>query len=238
VKKKQRYIASGEWLTVLEEVDRGPTDLPVTVQERGDGGLLKRVLAPKSKSHVVLLKERTKSRILRKKVDNPEGSSSSSGEKIPQGPDAPPFVQQINKVMTRALARGQWKKVLPDEACLIPISVETAKMAIQVLDELAAEDATAGLPREALPEGGYSTEEQARASGMPESIVAIHKELMEVTKPLRVFTPLPIQHHGTQNNLARSVIAKVPTSKLDPNSEEAELARLQKSQLRTTKKKD
>lgn len=51
------------------------------------------------------------------------------------------------------------------------------------------------------------------------------------------FTPLPVEHHGKTNDLARqTILSKVPTSKQDPNSDAATLARLNAAQQKPKKK--
>jgi hypothetical protein len=61
----------------------------------------------------------------------------------------------------------------------------------------------------------------------------------EFTSPVKFrvgsFKQLPVEKHGDDNRLARKVIAGLSTTKLDPNSAEAELARLLKHQLPTKK---
>lgn len=104
------------------------------------------------------------------------------------------------------------------------------------------QDATAGLPPEALPE---TPMERALRTGKPDpenniGVVSEDKLYEEfASRPnfkIPPFTQLPVEHHGTQNDLARQIIARVPAPKLDPNSEEAELARLQKHQMPVKKK--
>jgi hypothetical protein len=181
--------------------------------------------APKSKkpsaSHVVQLKERTKERIRKA-----QGHSSTPKTELPQGPDAPPFLEKLKKTSEEMIASGKWKGINSD-ACL--------------------DDATAGLPPEALPETrskGYDKFCQSLQDAAHERQKEIEQNLDQPPEHsrrlamLKAHVPLPVEHHGHQNDLAKSVISKVPTPKLDPNSDEAELARLQKSQLRTAKKKD
>jgi hypothetical protein len=64
------------------------------------------------------------------------------------------------------------------------------------------------------------------------------EEFVSPTKfSVGTFTQLPVEDHGTDNDLARSVIlSRVSAPKLDPNSDEAELARLLKHQMPVKKK--
>jgi hypothetical protein len=70
-----------------------------------------------------------------------------------------------------------------------------------------------------------------------EAVDAVEQARTGVSTSFKTFSPV-LQHHGTQNDLARQIISKVPATKLDPNSEEAELARLLKHQMPVKKKDD
>jgi len=54
----------------------------------------------------------------------------------------------------------------------------------------------------------------------------------------KVFRQLPVEDSTTINQQAKKVITNLPALKMDPNSTAAELARLEKNQLKGTKKKD
>lgn len=236
VKKKQRYVAAGEWETWIEDVNCGPTDKPVTVSS-----------VPKSKSHVVLLKERTKERIRKA-----QGPSSTPKTELPQGPDVPPAGNPLdgwkvkivhNPVSCQDDTPYRGPVTFMDEYSS-EMDEKTFKSAEAIVkaglwgnsQSFPIEDATAGLPPEALPElKGCEHREIYIPPANPDTFKHFKDQVFPVTDPKN--WP-PIQHHGTENSLARSIISKVPATKLDPNSEEAELARLEKSQLRTSKKKD
>jgi hypothetical protein len=185
---------------------------------------------PKSKSHVVLLKERTRERILGKA----QGPSSTPKTEPPHGTDVLPARKNIRYFLDET----------PSE-----VGAETIKAVEAVVksglwgnsQSFPIDDATAGLPPEALPEPLRAGMDKLRKHAqdlVTEGVVPQKTADAAVKMVLNTFQQLPIQHHGTENDLARQVLTRLPTSKLDPNSEEAELERLQKSQLRTTKKKD
>jgi hypothetical protein len=170
-------------------------------------------MKPKSASHVVQLKERTKERIRKA-----QGPSSTPKTELPQHPDVPPFVEKLKKTSEEMIASGKWKGI-NSGACL--------------------DDATAGLPPEAMPEPLKAGVDKLRKHAqdlVDEGVVPQQTADAAVKLVLNSFTQLPVEHHGHQNDLAKSVISKVPTPKLDPNSEEAELARLQKHQMPVKKK--
>jgi hypothetical protein len=208
----------------------------------------------KPKSHVVALKQRTKERILGKAQGY--SSTPSAGSDLPV-PDVPPAggLEVCPKcLITHAPTQpclctpwiwqdgqsrpateedlNRFPKCTPDAMTIPPARDMTLKVdlnaeADRVRKNLA--DTTAGLPPEALPEGmGFNYEHpKFYPDKMKAAIVASWSN-----------QAAPVERHGTENDLARSIISKVPATKLDPNSPEAELARLEKSQLRNTKKKD
>jgi hypothetical protein len=199
----------------------------------------------KSTSHVVQLKERTKERIRKA-----QGHSSTPKTELPQGPDVPPV--EAGQVFPKTDFQSWEPYIVPD-----PDYVPTGKMHPVNLNvetppapkptTVSSEDATAGLPPEALPEKLMNPIEamhkrilRAKAVADEEGVeIVTEKHLEEADRrhgPYHPYTPLPIEHHGTQNDLARQIIAKVPAPKLDPNSEEAELARLQKHQMPVKKR--
>jgi hypothetical protein len=203
--------------------------------------------APKSKkpsaSHVVQLKERTKERIRKA-----QGHSSTPKTEPPQGPDAPPPKMEFDDQRriwvpcgsTEAERNALWLSPTPAASSVTKGFLEAACSSLLA-------DATAGPPPEALPEKLMNPIEamhkrilraKAVADERGEEIVT-EKHLEEADRrhgPYHPYTPLPIEHHGTQNDLARQIIAKVPAPKLDPNSDEAELARLLKHQMPVKKK--
>jgi hypothetical protein len=116
-------------------------------------------------------------------------------------------------------------------------------------------DISAGLPPEALPEKKPSTShvvvlkekvKERILAKSPLTTKVLRKVYGQLTADEDQSPPrgklfwqpkfLPVEHHGTQNDVARQIIAKVPAPKLDPNSEEAELARLQKHQMPVKKR--
>jgi hypothetical protein len=196
VKKRQRVIAKDgqeAWEAfaseALSELDEG-WYMHDQGQKEAPGEDVKPAKV-KPKSHVVELKEKVKARILGKA----QGHASTKKTEPPQGTDVPPLYE-VDEVNT---------KIINDR-----LSYEN-KVELHRLYE----DATAGLPPEALPVGSESSQLLQKAG---------------IAAPWKA-TPLPVQHHGTQNDLSKSVISKVPATKLDPNSEEAELARLLNHQL-------
>lgn len=98
VKKKQRYIASGEWKTLLDEVNHGPTDKPVGP---------KVVASSKSASHVVALKEKVKARILAKKGGLHELLASIPDDMGPQTPEEAVEAVQAVRGEFRECEHGQ-----------------------------------------------------------------------------------------------------------------------------------
>jgi hypothetical protein len=203
---------------------------------------------PKSKSHVVLLKERTKERILGKA----EGHSSTPKTELPQGTDVPPagFHKLPHVVPPEGAQLFPETKASDWEPYVIidPAFEHGGNVSVPNPTSVKYEDATAGLPPEALPEveipphtsfydpigkmaepnGGWVSIDKNTDSWETKKGAIVRFDGEKGT----------IQHHGTENDLAKSVISKVPVQKLDPNSPEAELARLEKSQLRNTKKKE
>lgn len=196
-------------------------------KKRAEAGVTE-VKRGRPKSHVVLLKERTKERILGKAQGH--SSAPSAGSDLPV-PDVPPDVKSALELHASTVTER-------DDGGLL----------FQTL-----EDTTAGLPAEALPEPPttdalFASEpkrlmDALEKAGLKEKF--LHPSPEDYIPKLAPFphgmgntVRLPIQHHGTENDLAKSVISKVPATKLDPNSPEAELARLEKSQLRNTKKKE
>jgi hypothetical protein len=165
----------------------------------------------KSTSHVVNLKRRTIDRIRKT-----------------QSPDVPPvsvkqtFIPAVEDEFTDEERLAMYESATYETPVMHPEAIESL---MKLAEKFKLNDATVGLPPEALPASTLV------AGCDPSFTVGGDKIIMH-------FTQLPVEHHGHQNDLAKSVISKVPTPKLDPNSDEAELARLQKSQLRTAKKKD
>ena len=209
---------------------------------------------PKTVSHVVALKQRTIERIRKA-----QGPSSTQKTELPQGPDVPPaedFVRYKHPFGKEPLPEGMgfnyqkppamvWDGVTWNKEGATEKEIEANHNSL--LNTWASlsgtlEDATAGLPPEALPESQKWKNEATHPCDVIDPMSGDGLKILTAvvnsgygrTVPSSTF----LEHHGTENDLARQVLSKVPVPKLDPNSEEAELARLQKSQLRTTKKKE
>jgi hypothetical protein len=199
-----------------------------------------------STSPTVLLKQRVKERILRKG----EAPSSTCQTEIPQGTDVPPV--EAGQVFLKTDFQSWEPYIVPDPDCvptgkMHPVNLNVETPPAPKPTTVSYEDATAGLPPEALPEKLMNPIEamhkrilRAKAAADEEGVeIVTEKHLEEADRrhgPYHPYTPLPIEHHGTQNDLARQIIAKVPAPKLDPNSDEAELARLLKHQMPVKKK--
>lgn len=161
------------------------------------------------KSHVVLLKQRVKERILGKAEGpstTPCASSDASDSDVPPVFVKRTFIPVVDGEPTPSERRDMLREILADDP----------------------EDATAGLPPEALPEAkrridwpSILTKEQIQSV-----IATITPKQAQVS-----FTQLPIEDSTAINQQAKAVISKVPTCK--PGSE---LARLEKSQLKGKKK--
>lgn len=160
----------------------------------------------KSKSHVVQLKERVKERILTKKaekVGKPEGPSNPSGEEIPADSDVPPsFLSRIERL-----------KSIPKE-CRCPDCHGFGTCRTSHQEEYSCPTCMGS--GQTLPSDAELKDAKL-----------LQAKLERAKLPVNLATFLPVENHGSTNDLARSVISKVKTAR--PASD---LDRLERSQLR------
>lgn len=142
----------------------------------------------------------------------PEGPASTSSPSAPyQGPDVPPVkVGKITKtpgvcggsacidetripvyVLEGLYRQGANMDTFRQAYPQLSQDQINAAMSYAILNkeemdmELSEESPTLSEADALALDAGGLTEEQARAAGMPESVIQIHKELIEATKPLR-----------------------------------------------------
>lgn len=178
-----------------------------------------------SSSPTVLLKERTKERIL-KKVGKPEGPSCTPSSLV------------VPAVTDEDLAGKMVES--KHEPIFIPESAPDAFKHFE--DQVYPQTDIKAWTPYVVKDDSVQNHEKIQVPPATSTDIFPEGTPVELSKYIpalgKVFRQLPVEDSTAINHQAKQVIASLPSMKLDPNSAAAELARLEKSQLKGAKKKD